>query len=79
MSTSRFAEYNGWKIDAAPTYMPAQRLFVSAAVITRPTGERFVFTDLGNKVYRWQAHERAIEWALDRQQLRLRCLPGRER
>jgi hypothetical protein len=63
MHTRRYAEYEGWTIDAAPTILSTQRLFVSSAVITRASGERFVFTDLGNRVYRWQAHERGIEWA----------------
>ena len=32
-------------------------------MIERADGERFVFSDLGNRVYRWQAYERGIEWA----------------
>ena len=63
MRTSRFAEYNGWMIEASPTIIAAQRLFRSGAVISSGTGERFIFTDLGNRVYRWQAYERGIEWA----------------
>ncbi|SOE89026.1 hypothetical protein SAMN05446927_7661 [Caballeronia arationis] len=63
MRKSRFAEYNGWKIESSPTIIAAQRLFRSGVVISRATGERFVFTDLGNRVYRWQAYERGIEWA----------------
>jgi hypothetical protein len=63
MRASRFAEHNGWEIDAAPTILAKDRLFVSSAVIKRNAGERFVFTDLGNPEYRWQAHERGIEWA----------------
>lgn len=63
MRTNRFAEYNGWTIEASPTIIAAQRLFRSGVVISCETGERFVFTDLGNRVYRWQAYERGIEWA----------------
>ena len=63
MRTNRFAEYNGWVIEASPTIIAAQRLFRSGAVISRDTGERFVFSDLGNRVYRCQAYERGIEWA----------------
>ena len=59
----RFAEYDGWMIDAAPIKLPKQRLFMSCAIIKRESGERFVFKDLGNRVYRTQAHERGIEWA----------------
>jgi hypothetical protein len=59
----RFAEYDGWMIDAAPIRLTKQRLFMSCAIVRRETGERFVFTDLGNRVYRAQAHERGIEWA----------------
>ncbi|MFL9913090.1 hypothetical protein [Paraburkholderia sp. RL17-337-BIB-A] len=58
----RFAEYDGWKIEASPIILSKQRLFQSAVVIERD-GERFVFSDLGNRVYRWQAYERGIEWA----------------
>ncbi|NIE81827.1 MULTISPECIES: hypothetical protein [unclassified Burkholderia] len=59
---SRFAEYKGWKIEASPTILAKQRLFVSGVIITREH-ERFIFTDLGNRVYRAQAYERGIEWA----------------
>ncbi|WP_454727690.1 MULTISPECIES: hypothetical protein [Cupriavidus] len=57
------ATYRGWTIDAAPIMVPKLRFFQSCAVVEREGGERFVFVDLGNRVYRWQAHERAIEWA----------------
>jgi len=50
-------------IDSALIILAKQRLFISGAVIERDIGERFVFTDLGNRVYRRQAHERGIEWA----------------
>ncbi|MCY0852526.1 hypothetical protein [Cupriavidus sp. D39] len=60
---ARMATYRGWTIDAAPIMVPKQRVFQSCAVIERESGERFVFVDLGSRVYRWQAHERAIEWA----------------
>lgn len=59
---NRFAEYEGWKIEASPTILAKQRLFVSGAIVSRGD-ERFVFTDLGNRVYRAQAYERGIEWA----------------
>ncbi len=59
---SRFAEYEGWKIEASPTILANQRLFVSGVIVSRD-GERFIFTDLGNRVYRTQAYERGIEWA----------------
>ncbi|WOD14633.1 hypothetical protein [Paraburkholderia kirstenboschensis] len=39
-----------------------QRLFVSGVAVSRGE-ERFIFTDLGNRVYRSQAYERGIEWA----------------
>jgi hypothetical protein len=58
-----FAEYNGWSIEASPIILAKQRLFQSGAVVTRQTGERFVFADLGNFVYRTQAYERGFEWA----------------
>lgn len=61
--TARIATYRGWTIDAAPIILAKQRLFQSCAIIERESGERFVFVDLGNRVYRWQAHERGIEWA----------------
>jgi hypothetical protein len=63
VGTSRLVEFNGWTIEASPTIIADQRLFRSGVVISRDTGERFVFTDLGNRVYRWQAYERGIEWA----------------
>jgi len=44
MRTNRFAEYNGWTIEASPTIIAAQRLFRSGVVISCETGERFVFT-----------------------------------
>jgi hypothetical protein len=59
---SRFAEYEGWKIEASPIIRPSQRLFVSGVIVSRGD-ERFIFTDLGNRVYRWQAYKRGIEWA----------------
>ncbi|MDR9229595.1 hypothetical protein [Burkholderia multivorans] len=59
----RFAEYDGWRIEASPIILWKQRLFQAGAVIERFDGERFVFSDLGNRVYRWQAYERGIEWA----------------
>ncbi len=61
--TPRIASYQGWTIDAAPVILAQHRLFQSCAVIRRDNGERFVFVDLGNRVYRWQAHDRGIEWA----------------
>ncbi len=59
----RFAEYNGRMIEASPITLTKQRLFQAAAVIEREDGECFVFSDLGDRVYRWQAYERGIEWA----------------
>ncbi|MPV65528.1 hypothetical protein [Burkholderia sp. BE17] len=59
---NRFAEYEGWKIEASPTILANQRLFVSGVIVSRGD-ERFIFTDLGNRVYRAQACERGIEWA----------------
>lgn len=59
----RFAKYEGWKIEASPSILVRQRLFQVGVVIERDDGERFVFSDLGNRVYRWQAYERGIEWA----------------
>ncbi|MDN7805694.1 hypothetical protein [Burkholderia gladioli] len=59
---SRFAEYKGWKIEASPIILAKHRLFASGVIITREH-ERFIFTDLGNRVYRAQAYERGIEWA----------------
>ena len=59
----RFAEYEGWKIEASPIILVKQRLFQAGVVIEHEDGERFVFFDLGNRVYRWQAYERGIEWA----------------
>ncbi|KUY85967.1 MULTISPECIES: hypothetical protein [unclassified Burkholderia] len=58
----RFSEYGGWKIEASPTILANQRLFVSGVIVSRGD-ERFIFTDLGNRVYRAQAYERGIEWA----------------
>lgn len=58
----RFAEYEGWKIEASPIVLVKQRLFQAGVVISRGD-ERFVFSDLGNRVYRAQAYERGIEWA----------------
>jgi sugar lactone lactonase YvrE len=58
----RFAEYDGWKIEASPTRLIKQRLIASGVIVSRD-GERFIFTDLGNRVYRWQAYERGVEWA----------------
>ncbi|WP_162531904.1 hypothetical protein [Burkholderia pseudomallei] len=51
----RFAEYEGWKIEASPIILSGQRLFQAGVVIESTDGERFVFSDLGNRVYRWQA------------------------
>ncbi|WP_168788833.1 hypothetical protein [Paraburkholderia aromaticivorans] len=48
----RFAEYDGWKIEASPTVLVRQRLFQTGVVIERDDGERFVLSDLGNRVYR---------------------------
>jgi hypothetical protein len=59
---NRFAEYEGWTIEASPTVLVNQRLFVSGVIVSRGE-ERFIFTDLGNRVYRGQAYERGIEWA----------------
>ncbi|WP_042337309.1 MULTISPECIES: hypothetical protein [Paraburkholderia] len=59
----RFAEYDGWKIEASPIILAKQRLFQAGAVIEHADGVRFVFSDLGNRAYRWQAYERGIEWA----------------
>lgn len=59
----RFAEYQGWTIEASPIILVRPRLFQAGVVIERHDGERFVFSDLGNRVYRWQAYERGIEWA----------------
>lgn len=69
----RFVEYDGWKIEASPVILSRQRLFQAGVVIERADGERFVFSDLGNRVYRWQAYERhRMCKALDRHQLPLR-------
>ena len=59
----RFERYGNWTIEASPTIIAKQRLFRSGVVIERDDDERFVFSDLGNRVYRWQAYERGIEWA----------------
>lgn len=59
----RFARYCDWTIEASPTIIAKHRLFRSGVVIERDDGERYVFSDLGNRVYRWQAYERGIEWA----------------
>jgi hypothetical protein len=37
--------------------------FQASVVVERDNGERFVFSDLHNRVYRWQAYERGIGWA----------------
>ena len=58
----RSAEYEGWKIGVSPTILANQRLFVSGVIVSRGD-ERFIFTDLGNRVYRAQAYVRGIEWA----------------
>ncbi|MXN76409.1 hypothetical protein GR157_16885 [Burkholderia sp. 4701] len=60
--TKRLAEYEGWKIEASPIILAHQRLFASGVIVSRGE-ERFIFTDLGNRVYRAQAYERGIEWA----------------
>ncbi len=59
---SRFAEHEGWRIEASPIILAAQRLFSSGAIVSRGD-ERFIFTDLGNRVYRAQAYERGLEWS----------------
>jgi hypothetical protein len=59
---NRFAQYEGWTIESSPTILAKQRLFVSGVIVSRGD-ERFIFTDLGNRVYRWQAYERGIDWA----------------
>lgn len=59
----RFAEYEGCKIEASPIILSRERLFKSGVIIECPDGRRFVFSDLGDRVYRWQAYERGIEWA----------------
>lgn len=59
----RFAEYEGWMIEASPIILSGQQVFQAGVVIENADGERFVFSDLGNRVYRWQAYERGIEWA----------------
>ena len=51
--TKRVAEYEGWKIEAPPTILANQRLFVSGVIVSRGE-DRFIFTDLGNRVYRAQ-------------------------
>jgi hypothetical protein len=60
---NRFAPYESWKIEASPIVLARPRLFQADVVIERNDGERFVFSDLGNRVYRWRAYERNIEWA----------------
>ena len=47
----------------SPTILVKQRLLKVGVVIERNDGERFVFSDLGHRVYRWQAYERGVEWA----------------
>jgi hypothetical protein len=59
----RLARYEGWKIEASPTILAKQRLFQAGVVIEHDNGEGFAFSDLGNRVYRWQAYERGIQWA----------------
>jgi hypothetical protein len=59
---NRFAEYEGWTIEASPTILAKQKLFKSGVIISRGE-DRFIFTDLGNRVYRAQAYEHGIEWA----------------
>jgi len=59
----RIMEYEGWKIEASPIILVKERLFQAGVLIERNDGERFVFSDLGNRVYRRQAYERGIEWA----------------
>ena len=58
----RFAEYEGWRIEASPTILVKQRLFATGVIVSR-SDERFVFHDLGNFVYRDQVYERGITWA----------------
>jgi hypothetical protein len=59
---NRKAEYRGWSIEASPIILAKHRLFQVGVVIERD-GQRFIFSDLGNRVYRAQAYGRGIEWA----------------
>jgi hypothetical protein len=43
-------------------YSGESEAFVSGVIVSRGD-ERFIFNDLGNRVYRAQAYERGIEWA----------------
>ncbi|WP_321890215.1 hypothetical protein [Paraburkholderia bannensis] len=57
----RFAHYRGWSIDAAPILVG--RLFRASAVVERLIdGERFIFSDLGDRPTRDDAQLRALEW-----------------
>ncbi|WP_321889287.1 hypothetical protein [Paraburkholderia bannensis] len=57
----RFAHYRGWSIDAAP--IMAGKLFRASAIVERLIdGERFIFSDLGDRLTRDDAYLRAIEW-----------------
>jgi hypothetical protein len=60
VAMKRFAKYESWKIEASPTILVRQRFFQAGVVIERDDGERFVFSDFGNRVYRWQAYERSV-------------------
>jgi hypothetical protein len=59
---NQHALYECWTIESLPTILARQRLFVSGVIVSRGD-KRFIITDLGNRVYRWQAYERDIEWA----------------
>ncbi|MFC4705130.1 hypothetical protein [Paraburkholderia caffeinitolerans] len=57
----RFAHYRGWSIDVAPVLVGT--LFRSSAIVERLLdGERFIFSDLGDRSTRDDAHERVLEW-----------------
>jgi hypothetical protein len=57
----RFALYRGWSIDATPVIVG--RLYRSSAVVERLVdGERFIFSDLGDRGSREEAQARALEW-----------------
>jgi hypothetical protein len=58
----RLVEYEGWKIEASPILLAKLRLLQAGVVISRGN-ERFVFSDLGNRVDRDKAYARGIEWA----------------
>lgn len=57
----RFTHYRGWSIDATP--IMAGKLFRASAVVERLIdGERFIFSDPGDRQTRGAAQVRAIEW-----------------